>query len=121
MSDINKAHYAHDFGKMSFVEFYGYIEQAAIYQAVVEKNTGKKVPVLIAAASKEDVPNIEIIGFQQADLDRVQKNIFVASSRIAGLRNGTVEPDSCGVCEYCRDKKVLTGPVHYSSLILGLN
>lgn len=117
MADLQKAHYVKDYGIMTFVEYYGYREQAAIYQAVVEKNIGKKMPFYLAAASKEDEPDIEIIGFTQKDLDDTLRMIESNMPRILDIKKGVVVPDRCGSCDYCRSTKVLTGPVHFSKLI----
>jgi hypothetical protein len=117
MADISKTHWVKDYGHMSFVEFYGYREQAAIYQAVVEKNTGKRLPFYIAAASKEAFPDIEIIGFTQKDLDDTLSMIELSTKRIISLKSGEIFPDACGICNYCRFNKKLSKPIHFSELL----
>ena len=42
-------------GRVSWIEYWGYDIQGAIYQKVVEKNTGKKLPFYIVAVTKEKI------------------------------------------------------------------
>lgn len=117
MAELKKAHYAKDHGKMSFVEYYGYWEQAAIYTKVCEAATGKRLPFLLACASKEEYPDKEVIGFTDQDIDNAVTVIESRMPRILDLRSGTVSPDRCESCDYCRFTKKITGPIHYSQLI----
>ena len=117
MADLTKAHWVKDYGHMSFVRFYGYDLQAAIYQAVVEAVTGKRLPFYIAGASKEAFPDIEIIGFDQNDIDEARARIASTMPRIISIRSGKEPPERCGTCDYCRHTKVLSKPIHHSELI----
>lgn len=66
---INKVFFHHDIGYMNFLAEWGYYIQGAVYQKVVEINTGKKLPFFIAAVSKEKVPDIQVIAVEQNLLD----------------------------------------------------
>lgn len=118
MASIRKAYWARDYGYMSFIQYWGYDLQAAVYQKIVEQNIGKKLPFFIAVATKEPVTDIEIIGFTQKELDDTLSLIEPNIKRIVQLRKGEVEPDRCGVCDYCKATKVLTKPIHHSELLL---
>lgn len=117
MRELRESFWIRDYGYTSFVGFWGYDIQAALYQKVVEINTGKKLPFYIAAASKEDFPDIEIIGFTQDNLDEelymIEKNV----ERIKKLKAGEAEPDRCGLCDFCKSTKVLSKPIHFNDLI----
>lgn len=117
MKSLTDAHFVKDLGYVTFVEYWGYDIQAAIYQRLVEINIDERRPFYIAAASKEKHPDIEIIGFNQKDhdqaLDRVRPNI----KRIIELKEGKAEPVRCGVCDYCRHTKELTEAVYFRELI----
>lgn len=117
MKTLNDAHWAKDYGYMSFIEFYGYDCQGAIYQKVVEINSGKKLPFFIAGASKEKYPDIEIIGIDNATIDRSLMEIEKNIPRILKLKAGELQPDRCGQCDYCRATKVLSAPIHFSELV----
>ena len=117
MADLRDSFWVKDSGYMSFIEYWGYDIQAAIYQKLVDINTGKKLPFYITAASKERYSDIEIIGFTQDDLDGVLSLVFPNVNRINDLKLGRVKPDRCEICDYCRATKVLSKPIHYSQLI----
>lgn len=121
MASITKANWIRDMGYVNFIDFWGYDLQAAIYQKVVELNTGKKLPFFIAAASKEKPqPNIEVIFIPQRKLDEalyeVEKNI----PRILQLKSGDIEPHRCEMCDYCRFTKELQAPIHYDKLLMDI-
>lgn len=103
--------------KSDFIRYWGYDIQGAIYQKVVELVTGQKLPFFIAAATKEDATNIEIIQIDQPYLDEaldfVEKNI----SHVLDVKNGNVEPESCGKCYWCRRVKQLKNPIHIKDII----
>lgn len=115
---IRQSFYDPDVGYINFIEKYGYITQMAIYQELVRQNTGETLPCFIAAVSKENEPDIEIIWIPDNDLASELENVKMRVSTIQMLKNGEVEPVRCGVCEYCRKTKVLTEAVPYGELIL---
>lgn len=116
MADLNKSHWVRDYGHMSFVTYYGYDIQAAIYQKIIEICTGEMLPFFIAGASKEEHPNIEIIGIDQKSMDNAFAEVERNIQRIKGIRHGINPPDHCGSCDFCRETKILTKPIHYSAL-----
>lgn len=118
MQSLSKANWTKDFGHVSFVEYWGYDIQGAIYQKVVELNTGNKLPFYIAGASKENEPDLGIIQIDQRTLDNALDVIEQNVPRIMQLKNGEIEPDRCEQCDYCRFTKVLTEPIHYSDLVM---
>jgi len=120
MAEIKKLFWVRDLGHVSFVEYYGYLFQAALYARIVEINTGKRLPFFIAAASKEACPDIEIIGFRQQDLDDALSLVEPNIPRILQLKAGEVPPDSCGRCDWCKTNKKLSKPVHFTELIQGV-
>lgn len=117
MKSLNESFWVPDYGKMNFIEYWGYDIQAAIYQKIVEINTGKQLPFLIAGASKEKEPNIQVIAFDQQRLNDVLSIVESNVPRILKLKRGEIKPDRCGTCDYCRFTKVLTKPIHYSELM----
>lgn len=118
MASLRKSFWAKDYGSMEFVSYWGYDTQAAVYQKLVEINTGKVLPFYIAGASKEKYPDIEIIGFNQVDLDGTLSLIEPNIKRISQLKKGELAPDRCEVCDYCKHTKVLNKPIHFTKLLL---
>lgn len=97
--------------KVDFITYWGYDIQGAIYQKIVELNTGNKLPFYIACATKESPSNIEIIEIPQKYLDAalhfVEENIDHANN----LKARRIDPKRCNSCAYCRSKKILTHPI----------
>ena len=117
MANLKKGFFIKDIGFVSFVHYYGYIVQLAIYQKVVEINTGKQLPCYIAAASKEKPESdIEIIGFNQGDLKTSLDLVKSSIPYILRLKSGEEKPERCEICDYCRSTKVLSKPIHYSDI-----
>lgn len=118
VKDIREHIWVRDLGRfIDFIEKEGYDLQLAIYQLVVEANTGKKLPCYIPAVDKKKTPEIELIKIEQEQLDRSLLGIESNIKRIIELKAGKAEPDKCHTCEYCIETKVLTSPVSSTSLI----
>ena len=91
----------------SFIEHWGYDIQGAIYQEI--ERGGK--PFFIAAATKEEPANLEIIHIPQYALRNALDYVGRTLPHILAVKNGWIRPERCGVCPYCRATKVLDGPV----------
>jgi len=117
VDDMYKATYTKDSGKLNFIQARGYDFQLAIYQKVVEANTGKRLPCFIAAVDKKDKPAIEIISLSQGELDGTLAGLEIGIKRIKLLKSGEVQPDRCGHCDFCKDTKVIHKPISMSALL----
>lgn len=116
MKSLKESFWVPDYGRMSFVHYWGYDIQGMIYQKIVEGNTNQRLPFFIAAGSKEKVTDIEIIGFTQKDLSDTASIVEGNVERILKLKAGEVKPERCGRCDYCTSTKILTKPIHFSEL-----
>lgn len=105
--------YEDGYGRRPWIEYWGYDIQGAMYQKIVEANTGKKLPFYLAAATKETIPDIQVIQIPQAYLDGAASLVEAFIERFDLIKSGYVEPRRCGRCDYCKRTKVLTGPVIY--------
>lgn len=119
VDDIYKTHYSKENGKLNFIQARGYDFQLAIYQKIVELNTGKKLPCFIAVADKGKTTNIEIIQITQGELDSTLAGVGIGVERIKRLKSGEIEPDRCGKCDFCKQTKVITKPILMSELLEG--
>jgi hypothetical protein len=108
-----KPMYKEGFGKVSFIEAWGYDIQGAVYQKVVEAATGKKFPFYIAAVTKEPVPDVGVWEIPQSVLDTALKVVEVKIDRFDLVKLGEIPPERCGTCEYCKQTKILTAPSVY--------
>lgn len=115
-SEIHKAWNVRDFGKVSFVEYWGYTIQGAIYQKIVEINTGKKLPFFISVVTKEDSPEIAVVGIDQMTLDHALNEVQMNMETLLQVKNGEVEPTRCEHCDYCKATKKITAPIPMNEL-----
>lgn len=102
--------------KCDFVEQYGYDIQGAIYQEIVRQNTGKKLPFIIAATTKEECPDKALIEIDQEYLDKALELVKTLAPRYDAIKQGLVEPDHCGHCPTCRKEKKLSTVVSYKAM-----
>lgn len=118
VKDIYETFYVSGFGRrLNFIENYGYDFQLAIYQKVVEMNTGKLLPCFIAAADKGKTTNIELIQITQSELDCALVGVSTGVERIKLLKSGEEKPDRCGRCDFCKETKIITKPISMAALI----
>lgn len=116
-ANIHQSWKVADYGYTSFVEYWGYILQLAVYQKIVEINTGEKLPCYIAAVTKEDCPEIAIIGIDQQSLDHALNEVEMNMPSVLAVKNGETEPIRCEKCDYCKSTAKLTKVIHYNDLI----
>lgn len=103
--------------KVSFVEFWGYDNQGAIYQEIVRQNTGLQLPFFIAAATKEAVTDLEVMQIPQERLDYCLEIVKETAPHYQALKLGKEEGAvRCGRCKWCKETKVLTAPIDYRDL-----
>ena len=107
--------YKEGFGKMSFIEAWGYDIQGAVYQKVVEQATGERLPFYIVAVTKEKVPDVDVIQIPQHILDTALKIVEAKIDRFDLVKTGEIPPERCGRCEWCKQTKILTVPSVYES------
>lgn len=110
-----KPMYKEGFGKVSFIEAWGYDIQGAIYQKVVEAVTGEVLPFYIVAVTKEPVPDVDVIQIPQSVLDTALKVVEAKIDRFDLVKMGEIPPERCGHCEWCKATKILTEPSVYES------
>lgn len=89
--------------RQSFIEYWGYDFQAAIYQAV----EGNNLPFYICAVTKEATPDFDIIQVPQPWIDSAMAIIKNEIGMIDAYKRGELEPPRCEKCAYCRETKKL--------------
>ena len=116
MESITKLKWVPDIGYLDFVRYWGYDIQGAVYQEIVYQNTGKRLPFYIAAATKENEPDIRIIQITQNYLDEAMQVVKTNLPRIIRVKNGETKPDRCDTCDCCRHNRILTRPISINDL-----
>lgn len=102
-----------EYGRRSWIEYWGYDVQGAIYQKVAESVTGKRLPFYIVAVTKERIPDVAIIEIPQHVLDAAYHMVEAKIERFDLIKSGDVEPIRCERCDFCRTTKIITGPEVY--------
>lgn len=107
--------YKEGFGKMSWIEYWGYDLQGAVYQKIeqISSHRAEPLPFYIVAVTKEKTPDIAVIRLPQHVLDTALK---IAESKIDEfdlVKNGEIPPKRCEHCEWCKSTKILTEPIVY--------
>lgn len=96
-------------GRMHFITYWRYDLQAAVYQELVRKMTGRKMPFYIFAATKQDPPDIRLFRVDQADMDVQLDSLRRDLPDIDAIKKGKAIPERCESCAWCRHSRVLTG------------
>lgn len=110
--------YKEGFGKLSWIEFWGYDIQGAIYQKIeqISSHRAESLPFYIVAVTKEKTPDIAVIRLPQHVLDTALKIVESKIDRFDLVKMGEIEPNRCGKCEWCKQTKVLTEPTIYEGI-----
>ena len=100
----------------TFVEFYDYVLQGAIYQEIVRQNTGKKLPFFLACISKEKTPDHEVIWIDDESLSERLEQVKPYIVHVGMLKAGEAEPSACGCCDYCRANKRIKRAINWRDI-----
>lgn len=105
--------YDKGYGWRSWIEYWGYDVQGAVYQKVVELVTGKQLPFFIVAVTKEKIPDVKIIEIPQHILDASLGMVEAKIERFDLIKTGLVEPIRCEECDFCKQTKIIRAPEVY--------
>ena len=107
MADLERK-YDEEAGWLPFYEAWGYDTQGGVYQEIVRQNTGEKLPFILGVATKEKIPDIDLINMEQSTLDIALEFFESRVERYDAIKKGIIKPDRCNKCDYCKSTKVLT-------------
>lgn len=109
--------YKDGFGYVSWVEYWSYDIQAAIYQRVEQIASGreKPLPFYIVAVTKEKTPDIAVIQIPQSVMDTALKVVESKIDEFDLVKQGEIPPQRCEHCEWCKSTKILTEPSVYEA------
>lgn len=96
--------YKPDEGRMSFIEYWMYDLQLAIYRRLVDEN----YPCYILGATKEKVTDIGLFLLPPPALDTAYTLYTDRLERAVAVKTGRAEPERCEKCDYCKQTKTLT-------------
>lgn len=103
------------YGWRSWIEFWGYDVQGAVYQKIEQIASGRSepLPYYIVAVTKEKTPDIGVFQIPQHILDASLAMVEAKIERFDLIKSGDVEPRRCEKCDYCKKTKVLKAPEVY--------
>ena len=81
--------------KENFINLYDYILQAALYQEIVRQNTGKQLPFIIAACTKQEYSERVLLSIMQDELNNKLEFIKSYLPHIQQLKEGKIKPSYC--------------------------
>lgn len=98
--------------KTNFIEAYGYFMQMAVYQELIRQTFGKTCVPLMFVVSKQRIPELANVIFDQRELPDTIDVKYLMDSEIDKIKqlqphfwrvmNGEEKPRRCGHCDYCR-------------------
>lgn len=91
--------------KENFIDKFDYITQAAIYQEIVWQNTGDLLPFIIAAATKEKYSQRALLLIPPEKISMRLAFLKEYLPHLQEVKQGLIEPNSCGKCGWCISKK----------------
>ena len=77
----------------------------ALYQEIVRQNTGKQLPFIIAVATKQKYAQKALLQIPKDKLDLKFEFLKEYLPHIQAIKQGKIEPTSCGNCDYCISKQ----------------
>lgn len=96
--------------KVTFIDAYGYMMRAAVYSEIEKQFAHEKTDpnFIIVAISKQDYPDKGVFLLNHRvrydyELGEIKKRL----PYIMAVKNGSMKPKRCGVCDYCRATKKL--------------
>lgn len=104
--------YEPGYGWRSWVEYWGYDIQGAVYQKIEQIVNGRvnPLPFYLVAVTKETVPDVKVLQIPQHVLDAALAIVKAEIERFDMIKHGEVEPRRCEVCDYCKTTKELHEP-----------
>ena len=109
--------YVEEQGRLPWYEAWGYDTQGAAYREVLRQNTGKLLPFILAAGTKEEEPDLTLLEIDTESLDfelsELEKNV----PKYDAIKKGIIPAERCEKCAYCRRTKVLTAPINTKEIM----
>ena len=92
----------------SWIFAWDYDQQGGIYQELYRQMTGKQLPFVIVAATKEKETDIDAWRIPQEVLDAALYFVEDNAPAFQDIKTGHAEAGRCESCAYCKRTKVLT-------------
>lgn len=104
--------------RVNWISAWDYEMQGAIYRELCRQMTGKSLPFVIVAATKEKVTDLDALYVPSADLDAALEFVEEQAPLYENVKQGRAKPIRCGRCDYCKSTRTLTKIRNYKELDL---
>lgn len=110
MKDFSDTYSESEGRRVAWWQNFGYHYQAAIYCELVRQTFKNDPTFSLIAASKETVPDVAYIKFDNEYLRNVMDIIEENVPLYQAIKEGMIEPERCEKCDYCRKTKIINLP-----------
>ena len=95
------------------VKYWGYDLQAAVYQEIVQQNTGHKLPFMFVVATKEQPAHLAVGEISQWNMDEALDVVRKHIVKFQNIKTGQLEAERCEDynCTYGTTTKIITEPI----------
>lgn len=118
-ADLHKRYWSKDkHSWVSFIDAYNYALQMIVYKKLLQQKYHKPFNCYIFAVDKTAVPGIAAIEMPIEDMLPQLDVIRDYMPRVKAIMNGEEEPESCGICDFCKSNQPLTGFINPRQLLI---
>lgn len=97
-------------GKVDFATAWDWPLQLAIYQKIAAENGLGQLPCYLAVITKETPADIRIVQIEQERMNAELAWLEQVIPRYEAVKDGSIDPERCEMCDYCRESRILLGP-----------
>lgn len=102
--------------KISWIDHWNYPMQGGIYRELYRQMTGRTLPFVIVAATKEKSTDIGAFYIPTNEMDAALRVVEENAPVYQKIKRSKVKPMRCETCAYCRSTKKLTGIRNYKEV-----
>ena len=102
--------------KVNWISAWDYEMQGGIYRELYRQMTGKVLPFIITAATKEKVTDLDALYIPNPDLDAALQFVEEQAPLYENVKQGRAVPIRCEHCDYCKATRKLTKIRNYKEI-----
>jgi hypothetical protein len=110
MKDFQDVYCAEEGRRVPWWQSWGYHYQAAIYTELARQTFGRDTEFSLIAATKEEVPDISWLTFDNDYLRNVMDIIEESVPMYQAIKDGLIDAERCEMCSYCKSTKIIEQP-----------
>ncbi len=103
--------------RLDFIRYWGYDIQAYFYTELVRQQYKVNLPFYILAVTKEASPDLMLVEIPDWLINSAGEVVKHYIKRFDDIKRGEIQPKRCGRCSFCKETKVLNGPMKYEKYL----